>query len=335
MRFRVPVMFNAEVVHKAKRNPVPEPLVEWHDVEVREADCLDAPKATEWRTESGDVMSTRWFEGSHWMPYTATDQDTDERHFLSAGEMAVHLAEGRRFGNPLAVGTDWVLREFAEGKRKAYDPSDFRKIAVSDRESVLAKAERQAESCLVVDGMVLIRSTEPVYVIERQMIDRKGGTPVLRPKVVPLSEARDPVDMFRADRFDDMAEEAKSRYGDALSVDRASEITVFLPESLGYDDERAALFTGIDDVLQSQKRFLATAELRDVRAWLETSESLAAARRDWNEENAAALQAAAETYIAVSLAGDYFGDKLRKTLDRWSVRPIGDEFDDGAVLKTY
>lgn len=335
MRLDVPVMFNAEVVHKGKRKAVQEPQVEWVEVEVREASDIEAPMATEWTRDDGTRMATRWFEGSHWIPFEHYDED-DKRFRIDVEGLRERLARGNRFQNPLSVGVEHVLTDFAAGRRPRFDPADFRSVESSDRAEVHARAYHNASNTLVVDGQVWVRGSEPVYVLSRSRIERGTGRHTMRPEVTLISSARDPKDIFRADRFDDMVGEAANRYSQAVEIDDTARITVYIPSSLRYDDERAALFTSFDGVLESQRRFLPTAPLPDVRTWLELAEALAAARADWNEDTAAALETAADTYVAVTLTGDsYYGSEIQKALSRWRMRPIGDDFDGSAVLKPF
>jgi len=335
MKLDVPVMFNAEVVHKGKRLAKPEAQTEWIEVEVREVSDFDAPLATEWTREDSSPACTRWFEETHWVPYEYKDEDGG-RHRLDAEGLRERLRTGRKSQNPLSVGTEHVLQDFAAGNRPAFDPASFRSIESSDRDAVRSAAMKNASNAIIVDGGLYKRGSEPVYRLTRSRIASAGGRHSLRPEVALVSEGGDPKDMFRANRWDDMAEEAGERYNRQVELDETARITVYIPESIRFDDERAALFTGLEGILSSQRRFLQTARLSDMRTWLELAEALAAAKENWTDETAAALETAADTYLAVTLAADdYYSGTLKAVMNRWRMRPLGDDFDGSSVLKPY
>ena len=332
MRCRVPVMFNAEVVHRGKRKAVSEAQVEWLEVAVKEATDLAAPLAAEWRSD-GMTRRTRWHDGFHWLQHTIVDHDAGTEQHLSAEEMSRRLAAGIKEGNPLSVGVGHLLEELAAGQREEFDPEGtFFRVVSSDRDQVVAAAHKKAEDVLVVDGMVFVRSSEPVYVMRRALMERSPEGPVMRPSVVPLGsvEAGMHNHLFRADRFDDMREEARAGFGEKVTLAADARIDVYIPESVSFDDEKASLCAGIRDVLDIRRKYLPSAELPFVRCWLEAAEALDAAKADWNEETVVRLETAADTYVAVSTPDDpHFSGVMQRTLERWRMRPIGSSFDVG------
>lgn len=329
MKFDVPIMFNAEVVHKGKRLAVQEEQVEWVAVDVEEATDLEAPTATAWTRADGTRMSTRWHREAHWIPYEYSDEDGGP-HRIDADGLRQRLLRGNRHQNPLAEGTEHVLMDFAAGRRAAFDPSAFRSVGVTDRNHTIAKARLKAAKTLVVDGQVWVRESEPAYAISRQhgRIDMAARPRTIRPDVVFVSRASDPKDMFRADRFEDMAAEVDGRYKQQVAVDRSAMIEVYIPDSIRYDDEGTAFRAAAEGVAASQRQFLKTAKLPDVRRWLGLAEAAEAAKTEWNEETACALETAAEAYAnAESDDGDWYTETIRKALSRWRMRPIGDALD--------
>lgn len=338
MRFKVPVMFNAEVVHKGKRKAVSETMAEWLDLQVEVIDSRDAPLATEWTDGSGVAMRTRWHNGCHWKEQRVRDGDGDDHGSLTVRSMAEMSATGTKHGNPLAVGIERVLQEFAEGKLPAFDAGAFRQVVKSDRDDAIAKAERQAADTIVVDGTVWVRSSEPVYVLERRHLSVTGeGRCMVSPEVMPIAsvEPKTLDKVFRADRFEDMEAEAKTRFGEQVEADTGRRISVYFPDSIRHDDEKSAFFTGIETLLESKRKFLPTSPLHEIRPWLELAECLAHARKDWNEENAAALETAADTYAATVLSADtWYAEKMGHVLARWRMRPI-EAGHDGAAVQAF
>lgn len=330
MLFRIPIMYTASVIHQGKRKAIDTTVFEWIDSEIEVAD--DAPVATKWQDPSGRTQMTLWHKDSHWIQYDTGDDDTSIRH-LSTTEMASELAQGRSLGNPLAVGSDWMLREFAEGKRPAFNPDDYRKVLETSRDKTVAEAVRKARDVLIARGMVWKRSAEPIYVLTRPTRQNETQPPVMRPLVTTLNTPKPASDMFRADRFEDLADETMARWGmdgqRQIKIDEEARIKVLFPESIRYDDEKSALLAAVERILDNQRRNLPTAALYKVRAWLEASEALEEAQREWTQESAGKLENATETWTAVMTADDsYFSGKMREALDRWKARPIGNEFDD-------
>jgi len=329
--FRVPIAYQVEAVPPGKRKGVEETVFEWAEVDVATED--DAPVATEWRDADGRVRRTLWHGESHWLQYDARDED-GVGHALSAEGMADALARGRSFSNPLAHGTEWMLMEFAEGKRKAFDPADYRQVLWTAREEALAKLRERASLVMISAGMVWTKCSEPVYSLVRPVARDAGLAPLVRPRVAPLYSGEERMlasDIFRADRWDDLVQEAEARWGKAgertIEVDQGARITVFVPESIRYDDERAALLIAVSDVLENKRRYLATAGLPEIRAWLEASEALEAARREWNDETSEALESAADAWASAMAAADgYFSSRMAQALERWRSRPIGHDF---------
>lgn len=328
MIFRVPIMYEIEAVPHGRRKPVKETAFEWIEVEVEEA---DAPVATEWRDTDGHVRRTAWHRESHWLQHRIR-MNEEEAILMTAEVLATACAEGGKHGNPLPVGIDRMLREFARGERPEFDPSAYRQIVSSGREQAVETAHANAARTLVSDGAVWIRCKEPVYVLRPPRMERKGEPAVLRPIAITLDTRDDRMplsDIFRADRWDDMVQEAVARWEveDApFTADGEARIAVLVPESIRYDDERAALLGSVEVALEERRRSLPSMSLRQVRAWLEASEALESARAAWTEETAAALEATAAIWVDVTFAEErYWPLKMKQAVDRWRARPIGHE----------
>lgn len=319
-------MFNAEVVHKGRRKEVNEAQVEWLDADVKEASDLEAPIAVEWRSERGNALHTRWHDGAHWILRMVRNEDTKDEWPLSAAEMETRLAAGDRYNNPLAVGVQHVLEELASGKRKPFDPEDFREVKKSDREAVIAAAENGISGTLIVDGMVYVRHPEPAYQISSRLIRKTPHGPVLVPQVVGAPKQQDhatSIHHFRIDRFDDMEAEARALYGDEVRIAEEARASVYVSEAIRFDDEKEAFLAGVEGVLKSKRAALPREPIPSIKAWAEAAEALAESKKDWRDKSIERLEQSVEALISLWAENDsYYSDSLTNTLNRWRMRPI-------------
>lgn len=357
MRFRIPFEYSASVVEKKKRNPENKDFWEWLDVEIAEADDAEAPVALRWHDEvpqelpsysardrwgavpnDGECV-TRWFEGRHWMPALARQQDerTGAYERLSAASLEKMCAAGEDYANPamLHFPKSHAISRSPEGNPLV--ESEFRLSTGSTREREIAQIQAKTASLLIVDGIVWERSAEPVLYL-KEWIDL-GHSMQLVIKVLPCdaSEIKDPRWVYRVDRFDEAAEAAILEHGagEVDSVNAARRVHVLLPESVSYADEEMALCHSARRLLEK----FADKPLKEftqpfATAWFGLRDAFVEDRLP-SDDRMAALETAFENFSGLLAPESDMARETKRALDRWQSRPISfdAETEPGPVLR--
>jgi len=322
MQFMVPISYSAQVIRKGKRSVTREECVEWAYVDIPTIEDADAPVALEWRDEQDRIHRTRWHDGRHWARYQIRNDDNVVIGEGTVQALTRSLEAGELYTNPLAVGIPWILRDFAQGKRKAFDPADYRGIESSAREEALTELDHKVKNTIVIDGEIWVQTPEPVYVIKSTGRATATRSFAIVATVVPLGsrECNNPLSVYRADRHDDIV----AMFGDKdIAVEGDSAVTVYLPESIKYDDEKAAFLFRIHQTLETYGDRLKNSPVPLIRAWCDLKEAVDLSEDCWNDDVAAAIESATESFSETLKTDDsYWHDSLQGCLSRWRARPI-------------
>jgi len=323
MLTRIPVVYHEKIVPRRSRNPRTEMFGEWIDVEIAEADGMDAPVALRWRgNEIDGICERRWFQGKLWRPSVYSLAREPNRP-VTAAEMIERTEQGHSYGNPLVLGVDWQVRRLVDGEIGPLDPAQCREIHTKAREIAINEALDNAERILVVDGQVWERTSEPVYVASRSGIFSREVYAYIDIKEVDGLRSNDNV--FRVDRIDDLEHFVKSSWH--IDLDRDCEVEVLIPECLTYDPELPALKEGLKNVVEWEQEGIGKKDRATILAWLDLRDAVAELEEVANDDNIAAAVTAAETWLAVANTQQFHKDRLVPVLERWHARPISFEED--------
>lgn len=332
----------AKVYRKRCRNPEHARYWGGFVVDIPEISKEDAPVAT-WRKASpddvtvGDIVETRWFDGSHWMPRILN---------LESGPLLVdqdflidHARAKDDFLNPFVKGHS--LRGISD----TLDPRGefYRLIEDDGSESAMTKASKIARNLTLIDGEVWERVHEPVYRLN--ILASSDNTLSIRHVTDPLriecclnppkqswkgtNLFIHPSELFAADQVEQMLAHFRL-YKDVEVVPELTEeqhIEILIPESIRFDIDHHVVKTRVDQAL-SDTVLMHKWDDQTITAWM-------AVRREYERDLGSDVKPDSDLDRLcpalrefAALKDDHHKKDITSAVDRWEFRPLDLDFGD-------
>jgi hypothetical protein len=327
MFLKVPLRYQAEVLKPRCRNSEPMIFGEWLEVEVEEVSASDAPVAVRWIADasrhlrltqaSADmrepvVKETRWWEDSHYRPVFDVE-DRAETNAFTRSTLIEACANGIPLAFALPMHNDHDIKAVVAGELRPIADFQFRKIENSTRDRAIADVTKRAADLLIINGEVWRKCAEPIYVV-------KQGVGLIVHIPSDNEDWIDPERQFRIDRLDDAI--------DHFDIDERwirHRADVIFPDAIRFDDETPAMICACRKVVD---RFRGTSldkkPTEFLIAWAVLRDAVELAELGPTEDGMNELVAHLRNLVAVSESQHYHIKDMENSLDRWSLRPLGD-----------
>lgn len=269
MDLKIPVAYSCEVLEFRKRKKVRKDFGEWLEADIPDIPSEDAPVALRWKNpdhpvygtyndgllnRTGETMETRWYDGSHWMPFfEKQNEDRAEGKIIQSADIQGLLDAGHLHNLPF-FGTDWRMSEILRGEISPLKEEDFKEVDFSGRDEELDRLSRTLNDLIFVDGQLWQRKREPVYDASRinwfENAGREGSYPIrFIPNAVDDNGKyeRKLEDLWRADQYAELCERLPEDIRERIV---GPEIEVLIPESLKYDPHGLALMAAVGTALE-------------------------------------------------------------------------------------
>lgn len=303
IRVSIPYTYECAVRRPRKQKYVTERFGAFADLEIPVLSDEEAPVAVvreasegwEGRDDKGPVR-TRWYDEGFWEPLRG----------WQGGVTVDMLGEASR-ANPL-IGSGWqgdLAISFAKDGRYEGSPDGFdNQPGTNTQDSVLSALLAEAQSLVVVDGLVWRQVPEPVLKLEQHF---SFGTDTVRVMADSApEEPRTDIDRgyqtfyFRADRMRDaelfadvLCKVFSPRNGEWYAK---TKIEVLLPEVLSWKDEANDLSVAAGFIMRSFKEF-ENAPSERILDWVRLRDALKTHSEHLDEESSEAVMEALEDFM--------------------------------------
>lgn len=351
MHIKIPVCYSCEVLEPRKKKRTEKQFGEWLDADIPEVSPDEAPVALRWTVPEGAFLrqihgldgvlnkdgltiETRWYDGSHWMPFfEAENQDRNNADVLSAEAMKGHLKEGHFYKLPFRGGVDWRIRDFLSGEIQSINPDNYREVDFEGRDALLKRLDESLSNLIVLDGQVWHRRREPVYKdsFQRTEEGRVGFFPLV---FVPEDFTNDGgykrelSSLRRIDQFDEM----RDQYPAELAESWHDGVEILIPESLTYDPEGLGLMAASENALD-WSRGMELWPKEQGYAFYDLRDAFKLAKESADENGVPEVEALDDLAPAALAYAGTFGtgsDKLKLAAERYLNRAL--DFDAPAAL---